>query len=509
MENPEKEMRRATASAGRCEVRRPDGAANLLALLKLRVPAAIFAAWERLSPLSLRLYEGLTEVALLAPGAHAGVGCDGSACASRAKEAGVLTCLEDGRRAHLAAPVRPGDAPVGATLVSGAFERGRGHGIEAEALLAEVLAIAAREMAVVAASRGDVPAARMGGLSAILGSSAKIASVLRSIERIAPTERLALVIGETGTGKELVTRAIHDLSRRAAGPFVVVHCGAIPEGLLESELFGHAKGAFTGAVAERKGLFEAADKGTLFLDEVPSMSLAFQAKLLRVLEQGTFHRVGGTKSLRADVRVIAASNVDLRARVQEGQFREDLYHRLRVLEVVIPPLRERTEDILSLARHFIALTCAEEGMPAKALGACAERALLAHTWPGNVRELRHAMERAVIQSAPEVIRAADLGAELGGSVPETSHDLEGARRDAACSASATGSFRVLKREELERWERAFLAKELADCDGNQSLLARRLHMSRRKLGIKVQRYGLRASMGGGASDCDGGEAHGG
>jgi len=246
----------------------------------------------------------------------------------------------------------------------------------------------------------------------ILTQSPRMQDVLRVIERVAPTDSSVLVLGESGTGKELVARAIHERSPRAARAFVPIHCGALPREVFESELFGHEKGAFTGAVAAKPGLIELADGGTLFLDEIGEMEPDSQVKVLRALETGTFFRVGGTRPRRVDVRLVAATNRDLAEAMRTGEFRQDLYYRINTIMVQLPPLRERREDITLLARHFLE---ANASYGVKRLGARAQALLEAYAWPGNVRELLHAIERAVILGKGDEIQPEDLPPELAGS----------------------------------------------------------------------------------------------
>jgi Nif-specific regulatory protein len=231
--------------------------------------------------------------------------------------------------------------------------------------------------------------------------------VLDTVAQVAPSRATVLLRGESGTGKEVVARALHDAGPRASRPFVAVSCAALPEALLESELFGHERGAFTGAAQARPGRFELADGGTLFLDEVGELPVAAQVKLLRVLQERQFERVGGRKTLTVDVRLVAATNRDLEAAVQEGTFRLDLYHRLQVVELTLPPLRERRDDILPLARHLLAELEAEHGRRLS-LAPSAEALLQAQPWPGNVRQLRNALERAVVSLSCDRAEASDL-----------------------------------------------------------------------------------------------------
>jgi DNA-binding NtrC family response regulator len=275
------------------------------------------------------------------------------------------------------------------------------------------------------ALRAHMPgAAPFGG---ILTRSSKMQDVLRVVDRVAPTDSSVLILGESGTGKELVARAIHERSRRAERPFVPIHCGALPREVLESELFGHEKGAFTGAVSSKPGLIDMADGGSLFLDEIGDMEPESQVKLLRVLETGMFFRVGGTRPRRVDIRLIAATNRDLGEAMKVGQFRQDLFFRINTITVTLPPLRERPEDVPMLAQHFVE---ANASYGVKRISPAAMATLEAHTWPGNVRELLHAIERAVILS--KEIMPADLPPDIavnGGAAPAPSAgSLEGMER---------------------------------------------------------------------------------
>jgi PAS domain S-box-containing protein len=251
----------------------------------------------------------------------------------------------------------------------------------------------------------------------ITGKSPQMQKVFRLISLAAESEASVMILGESGTGKELAAAAIHDLSQRKGRPFIKVNCGAIPETLLESELFGHEKGAFTGAIRKRTGRFEAADKGTIFLDEIGDISASMQVKLLRVLQSGEFERVGGESTLKVNVRVVAATNKDLQKEVREGRFREDLYYRLRVFPIVIPPLRERPEDIPLLARHFVSKFSASTGRLIRGLDRDALQLMRSYTWPGNVRELENAIEYAFVVCQNELISSEDLPHELMSDAP--------------------------------------------------------------------------------------------
>jgi len=309
----------------------------------------------------------------------------------------------------------------------------------------------------------------------IIGASAGVRRLREQIATAAPTSGRVLIHGENGSGKELVARAIHAGSARRGAPFVEVNCAAIPEELIESELFGHEKGAFTGALARRRGKFELADGGTLFLDEIGDMSLKTQAKVLRALEERAFERVGGTDTIRVDVRVIAASNRNLETLIREGRFRDDLYYRLNVIPIEVPPLRERREDIPELVNHFIAVFCAENGRRAKTLTSQALAYFVAYDWPGNVRELRNMVERLVIMSPGDTIDAEHLPAPLrpqdvpreGGEPPD----------------------RRLK-EARDQFERAYILAELRVNDWNMTRTAERLGIERSHLYRKIKAYGI-------------------
>jgi DNA-binding NtrC family response regulator len=251
-------------------------------------------------------------------------------------------------------------------------------------------------------------AASRRGMPEIVGCAPSLKKVSLAVQRAAGSDATVLLEGESGTGKELFAKAVHALSSRRDGPFVAINCAAIPEGLLETELFGHEKGSFTGATGRKLGKFEVANRGTIFLDEIGDLALPLQAKVLRALEERAFERVGGNATIRVDVRVVAATNRDLRAAVAARRFREDLYFRLSVFPITIPPLRERAEDISLLARHFVDRFCREMGKPVMALAESADDALRAYSWPGNVRELQNCIERAAILSDGDRLHAHHL-----------------------------------------------------------------------------------------------------
>ncbi|GKS76103.1 sigma-54 dependent transcriptional regulator [Acidovorax sp. SUPP950] len=319
----------------------------------------------------------------------------------------------------------------------------------------------------------------------LIGISEAMREVHKRIGMAAASDAPVLIEGETGTGKELVARALHRHSTRAAGPFVAVNCAAIPKELLESELFGHVKGAFTGAATERPGCFRAADGGVLLLDEIGDMAPEVQAKLLRALQEGEVTPLGSHRPVKVNVRVLAATHRDLAAAVREGRFREDLRYRLDVLHIVLPPLRERLADIVPLAEHFLRVAAAPQ--PAKRLSAGAARALLDHAWPGNVRELRNAMERCHALQRGPVVGAADLGLQPSPTPPDDpGHSHRTGSGDALPAAWLEGSLP----QAIERLERQMLAHALAQAQGNRSLAARRLGIHRQLLYSKLTQYGI-------------------
>jgi DNA-binding NtrC family response regulator len=310
-------------------------------------------------------------------------------------------------------------------------------------------------------------ALRRDGAPQLIAESAVMQPILRLMERIGPSDANALITGEHGTGKEVVAAWLHAASPRAARPMVTVNLGGLSEGVFESELFGHTKGAFTDAKADRVGRFELADGGTLFLDEIANLSMAQQAKLLRVLQEGEFERVGSSRSRRVDVRILAATNADVRAEVAAGKFREDLFFRLNTVEIHLPPLRERRDDIPALAGHFLKQFAARYRRPVSGFSPDGMRALLAYAWPGNVRELAHAIERATLLAEGDAVTAADLNFR-----------------------SATDAAPKLDEMSLEDVERALITKALARHEGNVSLAAQALGLSRSALYRRLQRHGL-------------------
>ncbi|MBT3325327.1 MAG: sigma-54-dependent Fis family transcriptional regulator [Gemmatimonadales bacterium] len=311
----------------------------------------------------------------------------------------------------------------------------------------------------------------------IVGVSYQIRQVLDRVEKVSPTEARVLVTGENGTGKELVARAIHRLSPRADEAFIEVNCAAIPTELIESALFGHMKGSFTGAVADRAGKFELADGGTLFLYEIGDMSLDAQAKVLRVLEEGVLTRVGGSKAIQVDVRVVAATNKDLEKAIEDGTFREDLFYRLNVVPIRVPPLRGRREDIPMLITHFTEKMANREGAAPRPFSADAIDRLSSLSWPGNVRELRNTVERLVILCSGDEVRAEDVDLLASGRTggPASGGELMGYE-----------TFADFK----EHAERAYIVHKLHENDWNVAETSRRIDMPRSNLYKKIEKYGL-------------------
>jgi two-component system, NtrC family, response regulator AtoC len=311
----------------------------------------------------------------------------------------------------------------------------------------------------------------------IIARSPKMQEVLATVERVAPSNSTVLLGGESGVGKDLIARAIHQHSRRASGPFIKINSTAIPENLLESELFGYEKGAFTGAGAMKPGKFELADKGTIFLDEIGDVPAATQVKLLRVLQEREFERLGGTKTLKVDVRVVAATNQDLRAALEQGTFREDLFYRLNVVPISIPPLREHKEDIPYLAEFFVERFARDAGKPITGITAAAQRVLMDFYWPGNVRELENIIERGVALSTGTVLDAADIRLD---------HTPPGG---AATGAGSTGKF-IPEGQTLEQFEDELIQEALRRSNGNKSQAARLLGLSRNALRYRLTKIGV-------------------
>ncbi len=307
----------------------------------------------------------------------------------------------------------------------------------------------------------------------VVARSPKMQEVLATVERVAPTNSTVLLGGESGVGKDLIARAIHEKSRRASGPFVKINSTAIPENLLESELFGFEKGAFTGATASKPGKFELADKGTLFLDEIGDIPPATQVKLLRVLQEREFERLGGTRTLKVDVRLVAATNRDLRAALEGGSFREDLYYRLNVVPIDIPPLREHKEDIPELVNLFLARSSSDSGKEFTGIAPDALKSLMNHHWPGNVRELHNIIERAAALGKGPVLQAADIHFD-----PQRTKTM-----------NSSGAL-LPEGMTLEAWEDEMIREALRRAQGNKSQAARMLGLSRNALRYRLAKIGL-------------------
>ena len=306
-----------------------------------------------------------------------------------------------------------------------------------------------------------------GELPDLIADSRAMRPALTLIERVGPADANVLITGESGTGKEVVARRLHALSGRAGKPLVPVNAGGLSEGVFESEMFGHVKGAFTDARSDRVGYFEMADGGTLFLDEIGNLAPKQQARLLRVLQTGEMQRVGSSRIRKVDVRVISATNMDIQASVAAGEFREDLLYRLNTVVIALPPLRDRPEDVPALADHFLARSAARYGRRLGGFDADARRAMVGYRWPGNVRELEHAVERAVLMAQGDVVRAADLGLPAGGAAGSALEDLT-----------------------LEEAEAVLIRKALDRCQGNVSRAAEALGLSRSALYRRLQAHGL-------------------
>jgi len=311
----------------------------------------------------------------------------------------------------------------------------------------------------------------------IIGSSPVMRALVEKIEKVGSTPARVLITGDNGTGKELVARALHRNSARATRPFVEVNCAAIPGELIESELFGHMKGSFTGAIADRPGNVEQANHGTLFLDEIGDMSMAAQAKVLRVLQDNVITRIGGAKAVSVDVRVIAATNKNIESEIAAGRFREDLYYRLNVVPIHVPPLREHREDISDLVNHFVSVLSEREGINPREVGASAMERMMSLDWPGNVRELRNTVERMLILATGSELTAKDVDRLAGARVADDT---------GLASLTACKTFEEFK----EAAERAYLLGKLREFDWNVSETARAVEMPRSNLYKKIERYAL-------------------
>ncbi len=376
-------------------------------------------------------------------------------------------------RGLMAAPMIYQSETIGVIEVLNPCERGQFSSTDLELLtvFANLAACAARNARTHDQLRREHRALRESLLSRlqIIGASAPLREMLKLADRVATTNATVLLLGETGTGKELIAKYIHDRSERRQHAFVAVNCAALPETLLESELFGHEKGAFTGAIQQHLGRFELADGGTLFLDEIGDISASTQVKLLRLLQEHAFTRVGGTKTISCDVRVIAATNRNLKKALEEGRFRDDLYYRLNVFPIHLPPLRERREDVPALAEHFAALACQNLGVPPRRLAAETVALLVAYDWPGNIRELCNIVERAVLMCDGTDLLPAHLPADITGSTPT-----------AAAFAGAG----------LWATERAMIVNALREARWNKSKAARALGISRDNLRYRLKKYNI-------------------
>jgi two-component system, NtrC family, response regulator GlrR len=323
--------------------------------------------------------------------------------------------------------------------------------------------------------------------SMLIGTSPCFLQVTGMVPLLSTSKSTVLISGETGTGKELIARSIHYSGVRRGKPFVPVNCAALPEHLIENELFGHSKGAFTGALIEKPGLFHEADGGTLFLDEINSLSMTVQSKLLRVLQDQEFRPLGSTKSRTVDVKIIAATNTDLRYLVEARQFREDLFYRLNVLSVALPPLRDRREDIVLLANHFLNVFAKEFGRGGVTIGHTAHAKLMGHAWPGNVRELQGVMQRAVAMASGDTLEAQDL------DLPECERpELIGPTMTLLSRGvmSDDRSFQAMKNQVIEEFERAYLSKLLSTHHGNISKAARAARKERRAFQRLLHKHGM-------------------
>ena len=383
-------------------------------------------------------------------------------------------------RGLIAAPMRCRDQIVGVVEVLN--KRGDAdfneRDLELLRIFANLAAISASNAKVHEALKKENVGLREGARpeETIVGDSPALGEVLQLCERVAGTDATVLLLGETGTGKELTARRVHAQSRRQAKPFIAVNCAALPETLLESELFGYEAGAFTGATARKLGRFELADAGTLFLDEIGDISASTQIKLLRVLQEREFVRVGGTQTVACDVRIIAATNRDLKSAMAEGGFREDLYYRLNVFPILLPPLRERREDIPLLVEHFVGRYAAELGRPRLEVEPPAMTLLREYDWPGNIREMRNVVERAVLLCDSTTLAVAHLPREIAA-------DSGPAAQDAAPST-------------LEDYEKAMIIRSLEEHDWNQTQAAKALSITRDNLRYRLRKYGIERPKGG-------------
>ncbi len=316
----------------------------------------------------------------------------------------------------------------------------------------------------------------------IIGRSPSMRAIFQTVERVAPTRTTVLIAGESGVGKDMIARAIHQHSPRRTHAFVKINCTALPENLMESELFGYEKGAFTGATVSKPGKFEQADQGTVFLDEIGDVPGNIQVKLLRILQERQFERLGSNLTRNVDVRVVAATNVDLRVALEEGRFREDLYYRLNVVPINVPPLRERKEDIPFLAMYFVTKLSKELGSIAKEISPAAMDRLLSHPWPGNVRELENTIERSLVLASQEVLQPADMRIEQPRRGPNSAAGLAG--------AAGQQTPLLPEGETLEHWEQMMIREALRRANGNKSQAARMLGLTRNALRYRLSQIGL-------------------
>lgn len=405
----------------------------------------------------------------------------------RMPDGGALEMLEKLKAIDSMLPVvviaeRSRTKEVARAIEKGAFDW-IARPIDSAKLVGLVATLVARRGALVRPLPVDAGLREEPNFRKIVGSSEKIRNVFESIRIVTGSDVPVLIQGETGTGKELVARAIHYRGPRRRSPFFPVNCAAIPETLLESELFGHERGSFTGAVDRRKGKFEMANGGTLFLDEIGEMPFATQTKILRVIEEHAFRRVGGNDLIHVDVRIVSATNKDLAAEVQERTFREDLYYRLSVFPIVLPPLRERRNDIVELANYFLQQTVSDTGRAAGRLSDAALEVMRAHSWPGNVRELQNAMRRAALLATEGVIEPVHLGLKEGGAP----------REQGQLDEQIETLLRSLRQGEivpLEKVEEIFIRQTLDVTNGNITEAAQRLGVSRSTIYRKLQEYGL-------------------
>jgi len=342
-----------------------------------------------------------------------------------------------------------------------------------------------REHVHLAAGDGDRPP--------LVGQSAAIRAVYDVIAKVADSPSTVLISGESGTGKELVAQALHRGSSRRDKPLIKVNCAAIPKDLVESELFGYEKGAFTGAVGSKPGRFELADGGTLLLDEIGEVPVEMQVKLLRALQESEFERVGGIRTIRVDVRLIAATNRDLKALIAEGRFREDLYYRLNVVPIALPPLRERKEDIPALAQHFVEKYDRRLGKKVERVDDEAMEVLLAYAWPGNIRELENLMERSVLFADGPLITASQLPESLRERAPTAPTPVAAVGPIGAIAAPSGASMKEIVRQAQAELERELISRALEETAGNVTRAAKRLQISRKSLQVKMKELGLRGA----------------